>query len=74
MGCEDFVNDCQPMSREYGYYATQYKGRYDLPSDFIETRAMMWYYGGQDIEIPFKSPQEFKAMGLMSKRSPSSAP
>lgn len=74
MACEDFVNDCQPMSREYGYYITQYQYRYDLPSDFINFRGMMWYYGGQDVEVPYKSPQEFKALGLMNKRSPSSKP
>lgn len=74
LGCEDFVNDVQPMSREYGWTLTAKKFRYDLPSDFIQTRAMMWYYGGQDVEIPYRSPQEFKRLGLMNKRETASTP
>lgn len=74
LACEDFTNDVQPEFREYGYYVTAYKFRYDLPSDWMNTRAMMWYYGGQRVELPYLSPQEFKAQGLLGKRETTSTP
>ena len=74
LACEDFTNDVQPVFKEYGYYVTAYKFRYDLPADYIHTRAMMWYYGGQAIEMPYLSPKEFMAAGLLNKRSTTSTP
>jgi hypothetical protein len=68
LACEDFVNDVQPMSREYGFYVTAYQFRYDLPTDYIHARAMMWYQQGTAAEIPYLSPQEFKAKGYLDKR------
>jgi len=68
MACEDFVNDVQPMSREYGFYITAYQFRYDLPTDYIHSRAMMWYQQGTAGELPYLSPQEFKAHGFLDKR------
>ena len=71
---EDFVNDVQPMSREYGFYITAYQFRYDLPTDYIHSRAMMWYQQGTAKELPYLSPQEFKAHGFLDKRIVTSTP
>ena len=72
--CEDFVNDVQPMSREYGFYVTAYQFRYDLPTDYIHARAMMWYQQGTAAEIPYLSPQEFKGKGYLDKKIVVSTP
>ncbi len=74
MACEDFVNDVQPMSREYGFYVTANQFRYDLPTDYIHARAMMWYQQGTAAEIPYRSPQEFKQRGYLDKSSVRSTP
>ncbi len=71
---EDFVNDIQPMSREYGFYITASQFRYDLPSDYIHARAMMWYQQGTARELPYLSPQEFKAHGFLDKKTTQAAP
>lgn len=74
MASEDFVNDVQPMSREYGFYITAYQFRYDLPTDYIHARAMMWYQQGTAKELPYLSPQEFKAHGFLDKRIVTATP
>lgn len=70
---EDFHNDVQPVTREYGFYVTANQFRYALPADYIHSRAMMWYQNGPS-EVTYKSPQEFKALGYLDKKVTSSKP
>lgn len=74
MACEDFQNDVQPCSREFGYYITAYQFRYDLPNDYIHSRGMMWYQQGTGTPIEYLSPQEYKQKGYHLKRAPRSIP
>lgn len=70
MGMEDFQADVQPVSREYGYYPTAKQFRYDLPADYIHSRAMVWYQNGLGSPVEFLSPQEFKQAGYLWKKAP----
>jgi hypothetical protein len=74
MACDDFQSDAQPCFREFGYYVTAYQFRYDLPSDYVHSRAMMWYQNGVGTPIDYLSPQEFKQEGYLWKRAPRSIP
>lgn len=74
MACEDFQNDAQPCFREFGYYVTANQFRFDLPADYIHSRAMMFYGTGQGEEVTYLSPQEFKQQGYLQKKNSRSIP
>lgn len=66
IACEDFQEYVRPCFREYGFYIEDRKFRYDLPSDFIHSRAMMWYEGSPS-EVKYLDPQTYKRKGFLDK-------
>jgi len=71
---EDWTNTVEPLWRPYGWYVTAKQFRYDLPSDWVKPKTLMWYQAGADREIPYLSPKEFQRKGYMAYRGTSSTP
>lgn len=71
---EDWANTVEPLWRPYGWFVTAKQFRYDLPSDWIKPKTLMWYQGGADKEIPYMSPKEFQRKGFFKWNSTTSNP
>lgn len=65
---EDWTNSVEPLWRPYGWFVTAKQFRYDLPSDWVKPKTLMWYQNGADKEISYLSPKEFQREGYFAYR------
>lgn len=63
---EDFVNQTEPLWREYGWYVTAKQQRYDLPSDHMKLKTLTWYQNGR-FNVDYIPPKEFQLRGYLDK-------